>query len=77
MTPDAASLRSVISTVFMHVQKPMVAYACATPPVTPPAMPPPTDAPRLRAKYSASEATKRSTAPLVDASIQAHGMRPW
>jgi len=39
LTPLAASFDFVISTVFMHVQKPIVAYACATPPAMPPEMP--------------------------------------
>jgi hypothetical protein len=39
LTPVAASFVFVISTVFMQVQKPIVAYACATPPRIPPLMP--------------------------------------
>ena len=39
-TPFAAILCFVISTVFMHVQKPIVAYAWATPPAIPPDIPP-------------------------------------
>lgn len=35
------------------------------------------DAPATEARYSNSEAVNSNTAPLVLASIQAHGIRPW
>ena len=71
-TPCAAILCLVISTVFMHVQKPMVAYACAIPPPIPPRRPAAAGlTPRPIDAVSISDAVKSRTPPFVDASIQA------
>lgn len=54
------------------MQKPMVAYACTTPPPIPPSRPAvPGLTPRSIVRFSISAAVKRRTPPLVDASIHA------
>lgn len=62
----------------MCVNAPMVAYACAIPPPIPPRSPPRAGEMFMSlVTFSISAAVKRRTAPLVEASIHAQGIKPW
>jgi hypothetical protein len=69
---DDAKTSSMMHQLVKRGNLPIVAYACATPPVMPPNKPANAGLiPAVSDAVSTSEAVKINTAPLVDASIHA------